>query len=194
MSETADQAATRRRWVTLAEVVAVSGVLIGALTLWMNWSDNREAAREKAIASAAATAAEARFALRVEVADGGREVRLSDPVHELLDTSVTFPAGLGVERRSPATPRIERDWFQSALLKATDGGTDDREGRLPVLVTASYRAGDAIRRGQAIVEIVWRTSGRLVGGRSLAIEAARVRETGGSAKRIDALWAAELRR
>jgi hypothetical protein len=194
MSETPDQAATRRRWVTLAEVVAVSGVLIGALTLWMNWTASRETAREKAIASAAATAAGARFALRAEVADGGREVRLSDPVHELLDTSITFPASLGVEPRTPATPRIERDWFQAALLKATDGGADDREGRLPVLVTASYRVGDATRQGRAIVDVVWRTSGRLIGGRSLAIESARVRESGGSAKRIDALWAAELRR
>lgn len=194
MSETPDQAATRRRWVTLAEVVAVSGVIIGALTLWMNWSERRDSAREKASASAAAIAAEARFALRAEVADGGREVRLSDPVHELLETNVTFPASLGIQSRSPATPRIERDWFAGAVLKATDGGADEREGRLPVLVNASYRIGDATRLGRAIVDIVWRTEGRLVGGRSLTVEAARVREQNGSARRIDALWAAELKR
>ena len=194
MSETPDQAATRRRWVTLAEVVAVSGVIIGALTLWMNWSERRDSAREKASASAAAIAAEARFALRAEVAEGGREVRLSDPVHELLETSVTFPASLGIQSRSPATPRIERDWFAGAVLKATDGGADEREGRLPVLVNASYRVGDATRQGRAIVDIVWRTEGRLVGGRSLTVEAARVREKNGSVRRIDALWAAELKR
>jgi hypothetical protein len=194
MSETPDQAATRRRWVTLAEVVAVSGVLIGALTLWMNWTDKRDAAQEKAAVSAAAIAAEARFALRAEVTDGGREVRLSDPVHELLETSITFPAGLSVEARNPATPRIERDWFASAVLRATDGGADEREGRLPVLVDASYRVGDSTRHGRAIVDVVWRTEGRLVGGRSLTVEAARVREKGGDAKRIDALWAAELKR
>ena len=47
MSETADQAATRRRWVTLAELVAVAGVLIAAATLYLNWSGRRadEAAR-----------------------------------------------------------------------------------------------------------------------------------------------------
>ena len=194
MSETPDQAATRRRWVSLAEVVAVSGVLIGALTLWMNWSERRDVARDKAVASAAATAAEARFALRAEVAEGGREVRLSDPVHELIETRITFPASLGIEPRNPATPRIERDWFANALLKATDGGEDEREGRLPVLVDASYRVGDATRKGRAIVDIVWRTEGRLVGGRSLSVEAARIREKNGDAKRIEALWSAELKR
>ena len=40
-SERAEAAATRRRWITLAEVVAVAGVLIGALTLYTNWSDRR---------------------------------------------------------------------------------------------------------------------------------------------------------
>jgi hypothetical protein len=194
MSETPDQAATRRRWVSLAEIVAVSGVIIGALTLWMNWSERQESAREKAVASAAATAAEARFALRAEVADGGREIRLSDSIHELLDTSITFPKSLGVEARRPATPRIARDWFADGILKATDGGADEREGRLPVLVNASYRVGDATRHGRAIVDIVWRTEGRLIGGRSLTVEAARIREKGGDAKRIEALWAAELKR
>lgn len=190
MSETPDQAATRRRWITLAEVVAVSGVIIGALTLWLSWSDRREGAREKAVASAAAAAAEARFALRAVV--DGEEVRLSDPIHELLETSVVFPASLGIEPKRPATPRVERDWFASAVLKATDGGSDAREGRLPVLVTASYRVGTAARQGRAIVDIVWRTNGRIVGGRYLKVVAARVREPGGSARRIDALWTTEL--
>lgn len=193
MSETPDQAATRRRWVTLAEVVAVSGVIIGALTLWMNWSERRDAAQEKVVASAAASAAEARFSMRVALEDG-RQVVLSDPEHELLDTSITFPSQLGIAPQTPATPRIERDWFSSAVLKATDGGADTREGRVPVLVTTTYLVGGKVRHGRAIVDVVWRTHGRLIGGRSLAIEAARVRETGGDAKRIDALWASELKR
>ncbi|ONF95495.1 hypothetical protein [Sphingomonas jeddahensis] len=192
--ETPDQAATRRRWISLAEIVAVSGLIIGALTLWMNWSDKRDAAEEKAAASVAASAAEARFALEAELASGGDEVRLSDPKHELLETTVTFPKALGVGTQSPATARIERDWFAGAVLKATDGGADAREGRLPVLVTARYRVGDAMRSGRAIVEIVWRTEGHLMRGRSLSIEAVRVREPGGDAKRVDALWAAEMKR
>ncbi len=192
MSETADQAATRRRWISLAEIVAVSGVIIGALTLWMNWSERRSEAQEKVVAAQAASAAEARLALHAELADGGKEVRLTDPAHDLLETTIRFPTVLAIGQQRPATPRIERDWFADAVLKATDGGADKREGRLPVLVSTRYRVGDKTREGQAIVDVVWRTNGRLIGGRTLSIESAQVREPGGSVKRIDALWKAAL--
>jgi hypothetical protein len=170
----------------------VSGVIIGALTLWMNWSERRSEAQEKTVAAQAASAAEARLALHAELADGGKEVRLSDPAHDLLETTIRFPSSLALEEQRPATPRIERDWFAAAVLKATDGGADKREGRLPVLVSTRYRVGDKTREGQAIVDVVWRTNGRLIGGRTLSIESAQVREPGGSVKRIDALWKAAL--
>ncbi len=80
------------------------------------------------------------------------------------------------------------------MLGATDKGADEREGRLPVLVTVSYRAGDATRQDRAIVELVWRTSGRMLAGRELRVEAARIRERGGDQARIDALWAQEMAR
>ena len=48
MTETADQARTRRRWITLAEVVAVAGVVIAALTLYLNVSDRRADRAERA--------------------------------------------------------------------------------------------------------------------------------------------------
>ena len=194
MSETSEQAKTRRRWLTLAELVAVSGLLIGALTLWLNWSDKRDRARERAIASQMAAAAQTRLSLRVELESNGDIVRLSDPRHELLETVIVFPRALDLSPESPAVARIERDWFAAAVLAATDGGADEREGRLPVLVTARFADGDAVREGSAIIEIVWRTKGHLVGGRSLEIETARVREQSGNAARIDALWAAELKR
>ena len=141
-----------------------------------------------------AAAAQTRLSLRVELESNGDIVRLSDPRHELLETVIVFPRALDLSPESPAVARIERDWFAAAVLAATDGGADEREGRLPVLVTARFAEGDVVREGSAIVEIVWRTKGHLVGGRSLEIETARVREQSGNAARIDALWAAELKR
>ena len=38
----AEAAAARRRWLTLAEIVAIAGVVIAGLTLWNNWQ-GREA-------------------------------------------------------------------------------------------------------------------------------------------------------
>ncbi len=189
-----DAPKSRRRLITLPEMVAVLGLVIGALTLGLNWSDKRQAAQERAAANAAAGAAKVRLNLDADLARGGSEIRLSDAQHELIDTAIDFPSALGIERQTPATARIDKDWFAAAVLQATDGGADDREGRLPVLVTTRYMVGDSPREGRGIVEIVWRTHGRLVGGRSLTIEAVRVREQKGDRKRIDALWSAEMRR
>lgn len=182
----------RRRWLNLAEFVAIAGLLIAALGAWNGWSDRRDAAAEKRAAATGALKARARLDLRAAVEDGRRAV-LSDPRHELQEVVVAFPKSLGVaDKRPVAAAAIERDWFEAALLKATDGGADEREGRLPMLVTASYLDGDARRTGSAIVDLAWRTDGRRLLGRSLTIAAARLRERGGSRARIDALWAREL--
>lgn len=138
--------------------------------------------------------AETRLDLRAAVSDGGKQAVLSDPAHEILDTTVAFPKTLGVGAQAPVLPRIESSWFSGAVLAATDKGADEREGRLPVLVTVSYRAGDATKQDHAIVELVWRTNGRMLAGRELRIEAARIRERGGDQARIDALWAQEAAR
>ena len=173
----------RRRWLNLAEFVGVAGLIIAGLGLWNSWSDREQAGAEKA----SVIAQHSRLDLRATVADG-RRVTLIDREHELIDVVVAFPSALSVGVKRPATATIDREWFEDSLLKATDGGADAREGRLPVLITASYLDDDTRRSASAIVEIVWRTQGRVIGGRSLRIEAARLRERGGSQGRIDALW------
>lgn len=194
MSETREQAATRRRWVTLAELVAVAGLVIAALGFWNSWSERREAAAERQAEAAGEAKARARLDLRATVEDS-RRVVLRDPRHELQEVVFAFPRQLGLgERRPAAAAVIERGWFDGALLKATDGGPDEREGRLPVLVTARYLDGDVERTASAIIDVVWRTEGNLLSGRSLEIEAARLRQRGGDQARIDALWARELGR
>lgn len=193
-AEKAEARAIRRRWLTIGELVAVAGVIIAGVSLWVSWADKRDEASQKANAASKAAAAETRLDLRATVSDGGKQAVLSDPAHEILDTTVAFPEALGVGAQAPVLPRIESDWFSGAVLAATDKGADEREGRLPVLLTVSYRAGDATKQDRAIVELVWRTSGRLLAGRDLRIEAARIRERGGDQARIDALWTQEATR
>jgi hypothetical protein len=192
-AEKAEARAIRRRWLTIGEIVAVAGVIIAGVSLWVSWADKRDEASQKAVEASKAKAAETRLDLRVSV-EGGRQVVMSDPAHEILDTVVAFPKALGVGEQAPVLSRIESNWFSGAVLAATDKGADEREGRLPVLVTVSYRAGDATKQDRAIVELVWRTNGRMLAGRELRIEAARIRERGGDQARIDALWAQEAAR
>jgi len=189
-AERREAAATRRRWVTLAEVVALAGVVIAALTLWTTWSDHRAEAVDKAASRTAEARERARVELAATVTDGGRSLALKDDRHDLSDAVVTFPKALGVATQRPAgDPVIQADWFAASLLKLTDGGRDDRTGRLPVLVTLHYWDGDAARTATGIYDIVWRTEGRLLRGRVLRLDGLRLRQRGGGQAALDAAWA-----
>lgn len=190
-TDRAEAAATRRRWITLAEVVAVAGVVIGGLSLYGNWSDRRADLADKS-ATAAVTARErSRIEVAAGVEDGGRRLALSDERHDIRDVAVAFPKALGVATQQPAgDPVIDARWFADALLAATDGGADDREGRLPVMLTISYWDGDVQRSTTGIYDVVWRTEGRMLRGRALKLEGLRLRERGGTQARLDALWRA----
>ena len=193
MSETQDQAQTRRRWITLAEVVAVAGVVIAALTLYSNWQERRAAAADKAVEQASASRDKTRFTLRGTVAKDKRSIVLArEEAHPLGDIRVTFPTVLGVSPQDSVTQTIEAGWFDDALRKATDGGADERTGRLPVLIRYTYFTDDQPTTRQAIYDLVWKTEGQMLRGRKVELLDLRLRESGGNQKRIDALWAKAL--
>lgn len=189
-AERKEAAATRRRWITLAEVLAVAGVLIAALTLWSNWADRREDAAARTATETSAAREKARLDLVGTVADGGRTLALKDARHDLREAEIAFPTATGVGSKRPAgDPEIDADWFDDVLLKLTDGGPDTRTGRLPVLVTVRYWDGDIDRAASGIYDVIWRTEGRVLRGRTLRIEGLKLRQRGGSTKLLDAAWA-----
>lgn len=191
MSETRDQA-TRRRWVTLAEVVAVAGVLIAALTFWQGWSSRRADQAERAAARQAEAKTRGRADLTATSRDRGRELLLSDRTHEISDVTIAWPSALatGVERPG-GDPVVAVAPIEKALLKMTDGGPDDRSGRVPALITVTFVDGDARRTASGLYDVVWRTDGRILRGRTLRFENIRLRERGGTRVRVDAIWAQE---
>ena len=196
MSEThrerKEAAATRRRWVTLAEVVAVMGVIIAGLSFWQSWSDRRDTQAEKAATARAEAKARSRADLVGTPRDDGRELLLSDRSHEIGEATVTWPSALAAEvQRPPADPVVEVAPVAKALLKATDGGADDRLGRVPALITVTFIDGDARRTASSIYDVVWRTEGRVLQGRSLRFESMRLRERDGTRAKVDAIWARE---
>ena len=187
--ETSDQAQTRRRWITLAEVVAVAGVVIAALTLYSNWQERREAAAAKQVEQASASRDRTRFILRGTPAKDGRSIVLArEEAHPLGDIRLTFPTALGVTPQDSVTQTIDADAFDAALRKATDGGADERTGRLPVLIRYTYFTDEQPTTRQAIYDIVWQTKGQLLRGRKVELLDLRLRETGGNQQRLDTLW------
>lgn len=189
-TEKAERARTRRRWLTLAEVVAVTGVAIAGLNLYSNWAERRDAAIEHGVEQSSAAREKSRIELTGTVKNGGKELVLTDRHHDLSEAMIAFPTTLGVGIQHPAgEPAIEADWFAGPLLKLTDGGADDKTGRLPALVTVRYFVGDDARTASAIYDVIWRTEGRFPFGRSLKIEGMKLRQRGGTQATLHAAWA-----
>jgi len=193
MSDTPAQrreaAATRRRWITLAEFVAVAGLVITGLGLWTSWSDRRADQADKAATSAADARKDARLDITVTVREDGRSLLLADARHDIQDVRFAFPASLGVASQHPAgDPAIATDWIAAPLLRLTDGGADEQVGRLPVLTTIRYWNGDAVRTATAIYDLIWRTEGRFLKGRALRLEGLRLHRRGGTVADLDRLW------
>lgn len=188
MTETSDQKRTRRRWINLAELVAVAGLVIAALSFWLNYVERRDTRRDRA----AEVSDKARFEPHGVVAPGNRSIMLTrDDTHELRDVHLAFPTTLGVPPRDAIDFQIESDWVAEPLLKLTDHGPDHQVGRLPVLMTYSYSTGDDDFKRTAIYDIVWDTGGRFLRGRRLAFAGFHLHQRGGDQTRLDAVWARE---
>ena len=189
MSETPDQARTRRRWVTLAEVVAVAGLVIAALGLWMNWSDRRSDEAERAAARVGEQRQHGLVTLTATVERGGGSLLLVDPQHTVATATVELPRALGITAQDAMPgPRILSSWFERPLLQLTDGGADDISGRLPVLITTTWWDGPDQRRDSAVYDVLWSIHGRLIGGRRIELTGLSLRSRGGSTAALDRAW------
>lgn len=185
---TAEAAATRRRWINLGEFVAVAGLIIGGISLYMNWSDRRADLADKHVASVKADREQARFDIRaVPTAKGASLVLQHDERHAIRDATVAFPTELGIGRKDTIGDTIDRGWFAHALLKASDA----KAGRLPVLIVLTYWDGDTPRTTRGLYDIGWKAEGGFPLGRSVKLESLRLHEPGGTQQRLDAVWAGE---
>lgn len=196
--EKAEARAIRRRWITIGEIVAVAGVLIAAISLWMNWSDKRDDAAQIAAAKSAEARKASTTTLVGKAEGGGDRVVLADPAQPAVASiDVAFPRALGIPTQgSIVPPRIEAGWVDDPLLKLTDGGADAVRGRVPVLIAATITEGDRPAVDRAIYDVVFSTEGHTFGGRTLKLEGVVFRERvrGDATARLDSLWAVEAKR
>lgn len=186
----AEAAATRRRWINLGEFIAVAGLIIAGVSLYLNWSDRRADDADKHVAAVKAEREQARFDVRAMPASNGSALLLQhDERHAIRDATITFPTALDVGSKDTVADTIDRSWFEHALLKASDDGPDKKAGRLPVLIALTYWDGETPRTTRGIYDIGWKAEGGFPFGRSVKLESLRLHELGGSQKRLDAIWA-----
>lgn len=192
--EAAERAKSHRRLLSLAEFVAVAGLLVAALTLYLNWSQRRSDAADKAATANAERNAKARIDLTATVEGDGRRLALRDPNHDLQDVAIDFPAKSGIARQSPVgDPVIEAEPIAGPILRLTDGQADTKEGRLPALITVRYWDGDTARTATGLYDVIWSTHGRLLRGRTLRLEGLRLKDRNGTAAKLNAAWATRQR-
>jgi hypothetical protein len=197
-AEKAEAAATRRRWINLAEVVAVAGLLISGLALWNNYRDRTVDESEKASERTQAQAEARTMVLRATADREGRRLSLApaDAEQTIQGQTIVFPTALGVApMETLADPRIEAGWFRRELLRAAgEGGRQDR--RLPLAITTRFYRDGALLADTAVYYLVYRIEGGgLLDDRDLRLRGlSRLPDGAGdpaaARRRIDALWAA----
>jgi hypothetical protein len=200
-SAEAEAAATRRRWITLAEILGVAAVLISGLTLWNSYRERTGAEADKAAARQEASAEARILLLRANADRDGERLTLApaDNGQTIQSQTIDFPGPLGVASvETVSDPRIEAGWFERALLRARE----DQEGesanrgdqRLPVAITTLFFSGGAMHRDSAIYDIGYRIDeGGLLGGHKVRLRGVSRVETVAprtAQARLDAVWRA----
>ena len=201
MSDDSAQGKARRwRWITLAELLAVAGVLISALALFDAHSARTREEEDRLATQKQATVRADRLLLVATARDGGRSLRLAPTgVGQVIQSQqIRFPSALGVPpAETTGDPRIEVGWFGEGLKKARKdvGEADDSVGdeRLPVAIETRYLADGAVRVDRAIYNIGYAIKGHFLGGSSVTLRGlALVERSGGGdpVARLDKSWSA----
>jgi hypothetical protein len=196
-SREAKAAATRRRWITLGEVLTVIAVCISALTLYNNWAERSESAAEKnADAQQASTRAATLVLLATRAGEGTLILKPAKADQSVQSQQVMFPTALAVApAETTGEPRIEAAWFEHALKNARglahlpdDSRSDER---LPVAITTHFLVDGDPHDDVAIYDIGYGISGHWLGGHTVTLRGvslvSRVKSSNAQA-RLDARW------
>ena len=186
--------AARRRWITLGEIVAVAGLIIAALSLYLTWSDRRsdEVERRTEQAEARSSAAERvhHVGLVATKADGD-VLTFKSATCALQSADMTFPSALGISTQSTTLdPHIDSDWFAKPLLAALPPAKAEK-GRLPVLIESRCTSETGDRLERAIYEVPFSVDSRFLRGKAIRLRGLVLREYVTAANgqaRVDAAW------
>ncbi|HEU4650353.1 MAG TPA: hypothetical protein VFS49_02960 [Croceibacterium sp.] len=176
--------------------MAVAGLIVAGLSLYLGWSDRREDKAEHDAEQAESRRVEAaqrsRIGLVATDADGD-VLGFKGVACALQSADISFPAALGVPAQNTAlSSRIEADWFDEPLLKALEPAKAE-QGRLPVLIESRCTAEDGERLERAIYEIPFRIDSSLLRGKTVRLRGLVLREYVGPNEgeaRLDAAWKA----
>jgi hypothetical protein len=201
----AEAAAIRRRWITLAEILGVAGLVVSGLALWNSYQERTGEAADKAAARREALAQSRTVVLRGTADRDGARLSLApaDPAQTIQSQTIVFPTALAVEPiDTVADSRIEARWFRGGILRATaedEERAESREGdrQVPIAIVTRFYSGGSMFTDWAVYSLIYRVEGGgLFEGRKIRLrgisrlQPARVENPAAARARIDAMWAA----
>jgi uncharacterized protein YggE len=154
---------TRRRWITLGEIIALAALAVSAVGVWIAWKSNSQDKPTRVVEQHSAVP----LALRGAADSDGRTLTLmpADPSHALESLKVTVKGSPAIEVGSDgklAASDVE------AALKDRDKEAKDVTHSVSIRIDARYVEAGADRRGGGsyVLRYKWEGGG-LFGGRSL---------------------------
>ena len=163
MSESESQR-TRRRWITLGELIALAALIVSALGVWISWKDKDQADKPTQIVEQRQAIP---LTLRARADQDGRSLTISpvEPSQALESLSFTIAGSAPIEIGSDGT-LIAAD-VQTAL-KSHAAEAKDKTLSVPAKIAVRYVEAGTDRKGGGSYVLRYRwEGGGLFGGRSL---------------------------
>ena len=156
---------TRRRWITLGEVIAIAALIVSAVGVWIAWKSSNEDKTTRVIEQRSSVP----LALRGSLDSNGETLTIvpADPTHALESLRLTIKGASPIELGSDG--RLSASDLQAAL-KGREKEAKDVTHSVPVRIDARYVEAGADRRGGGnyVLRYKWEGGG-LFGGRSLRL-------------------------
>ena len=152
---------TKRRWISLGELIALAALVVSALGLWLAWQSNGQDKPTRIVEQKQAIP----LTLRGVPEEGGRilEILPVEPGHGLQSLTVTALGGPPIEVGSDGR-------LSAGDLERVLGKVDKKDGAVTARLDARYVEAGADRRATRNYRIRYRwEDGGLFAGRSLRI-------------------------
>ena len=154
---------SRRRWITVGELIAIAALIVSALGVWISWKNSGPDGPAEVIEQRQPIP----LTLRGQREDDGRRLEISpvEPAHALQSLTVTIPGASAIQVGSDG--ELDSNAVESAL---GDRGKEPRNQTLAVRVRIDTRyvemGKDRRSTGTYTLRYMWKGGG-LFGGRSL---------------------------
>lgn len=185
------------RWLTLAEILGVTALVISALTLWNSYTEHRDSVATRTAEDRKEIERARTLVLKaVRERDGDRLALNAAGDQVIQGQTITFPKAIGVDPVDSTDPRIEAHWFADGLKKARrDAGEDEKlrgDARVPVAITTRFTADGEIAEDVTLYDVGYVIDSGLLGSSIKLRGLSLIGRSSAKAApaRLDALWSA----